>query len=181
MLPLRESNRFRGFPFELHRFRRRGLEVNRHFVAVLIAALVDDFLHFRGGGFRKRERPDRHVIALCPHGDLSVIRVHYEAFKLIKSGLLWLWLHRSDDDGGRSISDDDRHGRRTLRRSRRRKNARRCKHQRQSQPGNLSDSLHSTSSVAIRSDFKNRTSCGVMASRGPGFLSFSSRKDSLST
>src|SRR2546422_1156456 len=133
MLPLRESNRFRGFPFELDCFRRSGLEVNRHFVAVLIAALVDDFLHFRGRGFRKWERPNRHVVALRANGDLRAIRMHHEAFELIKSSLLRLWLHRSDDNGCSGISNDDRDGRRTLRRRRRRrKDARRRKVDRKS-------------------------------------------------
>src|SRR2546427_10209070 len=131
MLPLRESNRFRGFPFELDRLRCSGLEVTRRFAAVLIAALVDDFLHFRGRAFRKWERPTRHVVALRANGDLRAIRVHHEAFELIKSSLLRLWLHRSDDNGCSGISNDDRDGRRTLRRRRRRrKDARRRKHQR---------------------------------------------------
>src|SRR6266566_704007 len=66
MLPLRESNRLRRFPFELDRFRRSGLVENRYFVAVLVAALVDDFLHLRGRVFRKRERPDASWPAAGP-------------------------------------------------------------------------------------------------------------------
>src|SRR5882724_11087764 len=91
--------------------------------------------------------------------------------------LVAFWLHRGDDDRHSGINDN-RRGYRILRSSRRGENASSRKHQRQSEPGNFNESLHSESSVAIRSDFKNRTSWGVIERRGAGFLSFSSERDS---
>src|SRR5690242_16197998 len=178
MLPLRESDGFRRFPFELHRFGRSWLKKNRYLVAVLVATLVDDFLHFFRRCFRKRERTDTHVVPFRAQSDLCVIRVHEKTFKFIQPRGFGLWLHGADDDGYGGINDDGNRGHRILRSSRRRKNARRRKHQGQADSRNFGDALHSTSSVAIRKDFKNLTSWGVMASLGAGFLSFSSRKDS---
>src|SRR5205807_10314790 len=80
MLPLRGSNGRRGFTFKLDRTRRSWLVIGCYFVAVLVAALVDNLLHFIGRGFGEGERPDCQIIPFRAHGNLRAVCVHHEAF-----------------------------------------------------------------------------------------------------
>jgi len=150
--------------------------------AVLVAALVDDFSAFsRDAASRKRETS---LMAMSFPFARTVIcgvvsRASQSPSKLIKfRSALGLGFTVLMMIGTRGINDD-RHGLSpgTAQQQAKKKNARRRKHQAAIRnPAILDDSLHSPSSVAIRSDFRNRTSWGVMASRGAGFLSFSSKK-----
>src|SRR5207244_12947515 len=74
----RKSNGLRGFPFELQRLHRGGVVINRHFVAVLVAALVHDLLHFLRGFLCQRERQDRQFAFLAARGNLRDVRVRSE-------------------------------------------------------------------------------------------------------
>ena len=90
-------------------------------------------------------------------------------------------LTATDDDGCGRVHDNRRQGSDPAQRLLARRTARAPASLRSVSPAMLNLSLHSRSSVAIRSDFKNRTSCGVIARRGSSFFSASCSSDSWST
>src|SRR5579859_8175419 len=142
-----------------------------------MAALVDDLLHLGSGNLRKSKGADRQVIALGAHGDLRDVGVHHGAFEFREPG--GFGLDRIDDDrycGVRHNRSDD--GNLGARRGRQNSDGQQRSY---AQSREFGGEFHSISSVAMRSDFRKRTSCGVMVRRAMGLRSGSWSKDSWST
>src|SRR5882757_765464 len=70
-----------GFAFDLKSFLAFGIEEHGNFVAVLIAALVDDLKHLGGSVRSERESLDGHVISLSADGDLRDASVDDRTFE----------------------------------------------------------------------------------------------------
>lgn len=141
---------------------------DRDLVTVLETALVYDRLHLLRNFGRKAEGLKIEFVVFGAHGHLRSGRVDKGALEL---GQLCRRVMRGRD----RLHDDSRsrinHGRRNLSGGKPARGANREGCDRKPYDNALERQLHSISSVAIRSDFKKRTSCGVMVSRAAGFLS----------
>src|SRR5262249_26850630 len=139
---------------------RRRIVKDGDLVAVLISTFVDGLLHLCGRFFRQGERLYGRAIVPFAHGDLRNGGIHHRTFKLRVSRLL-MRLDRFDDDRDGRV---DYHWRRNLRRrhdccARAKRSYDKCPDR------SCNREFHSTSSVAMRSDLRKRTSWGVIVKR----------------
>src|SRR5260221_12489566 len=108
-----ESNRFGGFAFYFKGFFGVGIVEDGDFVAVLIAALVDDLEHFGRGFGGQRKCLNAHVIAFGAHGDLGDGRVEHGSFELGRLRT-FMRLDGVDDDWNSFFGDGHGNGSRNL-------------------------------------------------------------------
>src|SRR5262249_16995843 len=107
-----ESDGLRGLALEFDRFQRGGIVVDGDFVAVLIAALIDDLLHLGGSSFGKRKGLDRLIVAFSASSDLGDVGVKHKALKLDRT-CRRLGLYGIDNDWRCGV-DNDRDNHRDL-------------------------------------------------------------------
>src|SRR6266853_6043140 len=150
-----------GFAFDLKSFFAFRIEEHGNFVTVLIAALINDLEHLGGSVRSERESLDGHVISLSANGDLRDGSVDDRTFEFWE--LRSVRLYSGHDNGNSSF--DHRNGYRGWDLGVSGGDSRKSKSrgQRATKQGELCDEFHSGSSVAMRSDFRKRISCGVMA------------------
>src|SRR5713226_3772799 len=86
----------RGLSFYFDGFLAYGVVNNRDFVPVLIAAAINDLLHFGGGVRGERKSADGELVVYAADSDLGVVGDHHGALEFLIAGL---GFRLFDDDG----------------------------------------------------------------------------------